>query len=69
MRSIQSKEQDIMGKKRKAPSAEDKEMTPLYTNTTYNKDASITTWEGMYSLLEEEVSHGISRSCGQDRPS
>lgn len=54
LRSIQSRVQDIMGKKGKAPSAEDKEMTPLYTDTTYNKDAGITTWEGMYSLLEEE---------------
>jgi len=29
-------------------------MTPLYTDTTCNKDVGITTWEGMYSLLEEE---------------
>lgn len=43
-----------MGKKGKAPSSEDKEMTPLYIDTTYNKDVCITTWEGMYSLLEEE---------------
>ena len=53
-RSIHSSVQDIIGKKGKAPSSEDKEMTPLYTDTTCNKDASITTWEGMYSLLEEE---------------
>jgi len=43
-----------MGKKGKAPSFKDKEMTPLYTDTTCNKDVGITTWEGMYSLLEEE---------------
>jgi len=43
-----------MGKKGKAPIAEDKEMMPLYIDTTYNKDADITTWEGMYSLLKEE---------------
>jgi len=43
-----------MGKKGKAPSSEEKEMTPLYTNTTCNRDAGISTWEGMYSLLEEE---------------
>lgn len=54
LRSIQRRVQDIMGKKGKAPSSEDKEMTPLYTDTTCNKDASITTWESMYSLLEEE---------------
>lgn len=54
LRSIQSKVQDIMGKNSKAPSSEDKEMTPLYTDTTCNKDTGITTWEGMYSLLEEE---------------
>jgi len=43
-----------MGKKGKAPSSEDKEMMPLYTDTTCNKDVGITTWEGMYNLLEEE---------------
>ena len=43
-----------MGKKGKALSSEGKEMTPLYTDTTCNKDVGITTWEGMYSLLEEE---------------
>ena len=43
-----------MGKKDKALSSEDKEMTPLYTDTSCNKDAGITTWEGMYNLLEEE---------------
>ena len=43
-----------MGKKEKASVAEDKDMVPLYTYTTYNKDGNITTWEGMYSLLEEE---------------
>ena len=43
-----------MGKKGKASSSEDKEMTPLYTDTACNKDAGITTWEGMHSLLEEE---------------
>lgn len=54
LRSLQSRVQDIMGKKGKAPSTEDKEMTPLYTDTTCNKDVGITTWERMYSLLEEE---------------
>lgn len=29
-------------------------MTPLYTDATCNRDASVTTWEGMYILLEEE---------------
>lgn len=43
-----------MGKKVKAPSSEDKEMTPLYTDTTCNRDVGITTWEGMCSLLEKE---------------
>ena len=43
-----------MGKKGKAPSSEDQEMTPLYTDTACNRDVGITTWEGMYSLLEEE---------------
>ncbi len=53
-RTIQSSTQDIMGKKGKAPSSEDKEMTPLYTDTTCNRDAGIMTWEGMYNFLEEE---------------
>lgn len=43
-----------MGKKGKAPVAEEKEMTPLYIDTTCNRDVDITTWEGMYRLLEEE---------------
>ena len=43
-----------MGKKGKDPSFEDQEMTPLYTNTTCKRDTGITTWEGMYSLLEKE---------------
>lgn len=43
-----------MGKKGKALVAEDKKMTPLFTDTTCTKDADITTWEGMYILLEEE---------------
>jgi len=53
-RIIQSSIQDTMGKKGKAPSSEDQEMMPLYTDTTCNRDAGITTWESMYSLLEEE---------------
>jgi len=76
-RSVHSSIQDIMGKKCKAPSSEDKEMTPLYTDTTCNRDAGITTWEGMYSLLEEEnpmvvevtttaSSHGSSRCLLQN---
>ena len=43
-----------MGKKRKAPSSEEKEMAPLYIDTICNKDAGIAMWEGMYNLLEEE---------------
>jgi len=43
-----------MGKKGKAPSFEEKEMAPLYTDTTCNRDAGIGTWEGMCNLLEEE---------------
>ena len=53
-RNIQSSIQDIMGKKGKAPSSEEKEMAPLYTDTAYNRDAGIATWEGMYNLLKEE---------------
>lgn len=28
--------------------------TPLYIEITCNRDAGITTWEGMYNLLEED---------------
>ena len=44
-----------MGKKEKTPSSENKEMASLYADTACNKDANITTWEGMYNLLEEEI--------------
>ena len=53
-RGIHSSVQNIMRKKGKAPSSEDKEMMPLYTDTTCNRDADVTTWEGMHSLLKEE---------------
>ena len=47
-----------MGKKHKAQGSEmkekTKEMAPLYTDTACNRDAGISTWEGMYRLLEEE---------------
>jgi len=51
---VQRNTQDIMGKKSKASSSEEKEMAPLYTNTTCNRDVGIATWESMYNLLEEE---------------
>ena len=53
-RIIQSSIQDIMGNKGKASSSNDKEMMPLYRDTACNRDTGITTWEGMYNLLEEE---------------
>lgn len=43
-----------MGKKDKALSSEVKEMASLYIDTACNKDAGITTWDGMHNLLEEE---------------
>jgi len=43
-----------MGKKGKAPVPKKIEMTPLFTDTTCTREASISTWESMYSLLEEE---------------
>ena len=51
---IQSNTQVKMENKSKALSSEEKEMAPLYTDTAYNRDAGIATWEGMYNLLEEE---------------
>jgi len=52
-RIIQSSIQDTRGKKGKALSSEDQQRTPLYTDTAHNRDIGITTWEGKYSLLEE----------------
>lgn len=43
-----------MGKTGKAPISKEKEMAPLYTDIACNRDASIATWESMYSLLEED---------------
>ena len=53
-RTIQGNSQVEMGKKNKAQSFEVKEMAPLYTHTACNRDVGISTWEGMYTLLEEE---------------
>lgn len=65
-----------MGKKSKAQSSETrektKEMAPLYTDTACNKDAGISTWEGMYRLLEEEDPRIIKVTAavaGASRPS
>ena len=43
-----------MGKKEKSSNSENKEMSSLYADTACNKDAGISTWEGMYKLLEDE---------------
>ena len=43
-----------MGKKEKSSNSENKEMASLYADTSCNKDAGISTWEGMYNLLEDE---------------
>jgi len=43
-----------MEKKGKALVAEKIEMTSLFTDTTCTREAGISTWEGMYSLLGEE---------------
>ena len=43
-----------MGKKEKSSNSENREIASLYADTACNKHAGITTWEGMYNLLEEE---------------
>lgn len=53
-RTIQSNTKVEMGKKRKSLSSEEEKVAPLYTDTACNKDVRITTWEGMYNMLEEE---------------
>ena len=45
---------NTMGKKEKSSSSENKEMASLYADTACNKDAGISTLEGMYKLLEDE---------------
>lgn len=51
---VQRNTQDKVGRKRKAPSSEEKEMAPLYTDMACNRATGIATWEVMYNLLEEE---------------
>ena len=48
-----------MGKKEKSSSSKNKEMASLYADTACNKDAGISSWEGMYNLLEYENPVGI----------
>jgi len=55
-----------MGKKSKAQSSEVKGMAPLYTDTACNRDAGISTWEGMYRLLEEENPRIMKVVTGSD---
>lgn len=43
-----------MAKKGKAIASEKSYMTPLFSNTTCNKDIGTTSWEAMYNILEEE---------------
>ena len=43
-----------MVKKGKAVVSEKLDMTPLFTNTTCNKEGGTSTWEAMYNILEEE---------------
>lgn len=52
--TIRGNTPEEMGKKSKAQSSEVKGMAPLYTDTMCNRDSGISTWEGMYRLLEEE---------------
>ena len=58
IRRFKSRTHEQMGKKHKAQGSEMKEkteeMVPLYTDTACNRDTGISTWEGMYRLLEEE---------------
>lgn len=57
-----------MGKKNKAQGAEMKEkvkeMAPLYTDRTCNRDAGISMWEIMYRLLEKENSRVMKVATG-----
>lgn len=44
----------MMAKNGKATASERSDMTPLFSNTTCNKDEGTTSWEAMYNLVEEE---------------
>lgn len=43
-----------MVKKGKAVVSKNSEMTPLFTDTTCNREGGTSTWEAMYNILEEE---------------
>ena len=43
-----------MVKKGKADTSKKSEMTPLFMDTTCNREPGTSTWEAMYLLLEEE---------------
>jgi len=53
-KTIQGNTPIKMGKIRKTLISEEKEMVPLYTDTACNRDAGISTWEGMYNLLKKD---------------
>lgn len=43
-----------MVNKGKAVASKKLEMTPLFEDTTCNRDGGTSTWEAMYNILEEE---------------
>lgn len=51
----QSKELRTIVNKGKEVASEKLEMTPLFTDTTCNREGGTSTWEAMYNILEEEA--------------
>jgi len=43
-----------MGKKGKVVASKKTKMTPLFKNTTCNREGGTSAWETMYNILEEE---------------
>ena len=45
----------------KASSIEDLDMSPLFSNTTCNKDCGISSWETIYNIFEDEKPRVITK--------
>ena len=56
-----------MVKKGKAVVSEKLEMTPLFMDTTCNRDGGISIWDAMYNILEEEQPRILETKVTVDR--
>lgn len=63
----QSKSLGAMAKKGRAVVSEKSEMTPLFMDTTCNREGGTSTWEAMYNILEEEQPRILEMKVTVDR--